>query len=102
MKIAKYFTGFTTGSFAGRDDGYPETRRVTYDLTKKADQVKFVKEFGTQRDEKFVKYEETELALASVRVIRANLQHEIEAEHQHIERAEKMAKYEQLKKELGL
>lgn len=102
MKIVKYYQGVTSGSYLGRDDGYPETKRVTYDLSKEVDKVRFVQEKGSQKDEKYARYEETELSAASVRNIWANLNHELEEKHQSRERAEKMAKYAQLKQELGL
>ncbi len=86
MKLVKYFQGVTSGTYMGRDDGYPETKRVTYDLESDADRVRFVKEFGQEKEETFA--QEKPIAMEVV--------------HRHIDLAEKHAQYQQLKKELGL
>lgn len=102
MKIVKYYEGVTSGTYMGRDDGFPETKRVTYDLSVDADKVRFVKEFKTQTAERYASYSETFLTDVSIRSVWANINHELLEEHRHLDRAEKMAKYEALKKELDL
>lgn len=100
MKLVKYYQGVTSGTYMGREDGFPETKRVTYDLESDADRIRFVKEFGTQKDETFA--QEKPVAMDVVRCHWASINQKIEEKHRHIDLAEKHAQYQQLKKELGL
>lgn len=47
-KYLKQYMGVTEGSFMGRDDGYPETKNVTFD-----DLESLSSQFGTKKDEKY-------------------------------------------------
>lgn len=53
MKIMKTYMGVTTGSFAGRDDCYPELKRQYYDLDKKEGKEFFLEEFNKHEDEEY-------------------------------------------------
>ena len=48
MKYMKEYQGVITGSFAGRDDGQPETKRVFYN-----DLQSLAKEYGKHKGEKY-------------------------------------------------
>lgn len=48
MKYLKTYMGVTSGSYAGRDDGYPEMKYVLYNSIDE-----LARDFGKQRDEKY-------------------------------------------------
>lgn len=100
MRLVKYYQGVTSGTYMGRDDGYPETKRVVYNLDVEVDKVAFVKGFGQEKEEVFA--QEKPIAIELVRCYWANINSDLEEKHRHIDLAEKRAKYDQLKKELGL
>jgi hypothetical protein len=93
-KFLKTYTAITTGSMAGRDDGYPYT---ALQLLNDMDSV--AKSHGTEKDERYYEVHavnevefEKELQLTKERI------KEVEKEK---ERAKKQAQLEKLKKELG-
>lgn len=53
MKIMKTYMGVTTGSFAGRDDDYPELKRQYFDLDKEESKESFLEEFNKHEDEEY-------------------------------------------------
>ncbi|PLS19533.1 hypothetical protein CVD28_03705 [Bacillus sp. M6-12] len=93
-KYLKSYTAITSGTMAGRDDGYPYTAYQVYN-----DIEEVAKFHGTRRDEQYfeihaVNEEEfqKEIQLAKER---------IEAKKQEEERAKKQKQLEKLKAELG-
>lgn len=53
VKYMKTWTGVITGSFAGREDGYPTTKETMYNSLEE-----LARDYGTKPDEKYYKITE--------------------------------------------
>lgn len=88
MKYLKVYEGVVTNSFAGRDDGYPETKYTVYkDLTSLS------KDFGNKKDERYFKLEELDLKTLKEHVVQ-----ELENEKKQKIEAKKQSLEEQISK----
>ena len=57
MKYLKTWTGVTSGSYAGRDDGYPVEKSRTF-----TDLDELARSFGSEKNEKYFKVQEISVA----------------------------------------
>lgn len=56
MKYLKTWMGFTSGSYAGRDDGYPQEKSRTF-----TDLDELARSFGSEKNERYFKVEEVNI-----------------------------------------
>ena len=94
MKIMKTYIGVSTGSYMGRDDGYPELKHQFFDLLDVLDRERFASSFNQEAGEHYYLLEE--IALEDV-VRKVNSAMEmIRLEAKLKEQAEKEAEKEEL------
>lgn len=90
----KSFTAITSGTMAGREDGYPYTDYHVYNNIEEV-----AKYHGTRRDEKYYEIHAVNEEEFQKEIQQAKEQ--IEAKKQAEERAKKMKELKKLKEELG-
>lgn len=92
-KYLKAYTAITTGSMAGRDDGYPYTAYSVYDNIKE-----LAKFHGQQKDEQYFEIHAVNELLFLEAVEKAK--EEINAEKKKVERERKLKEIERLQREV--
>lgn len=93
-KYLKSFTAITSGTMAGRDDGYPYTDYQVYNSIEEV-----AKYHGKKRDEKY--YEIDAVNEEEFHKEIEKTKEKIEKKKQEAEREAKMKEFERLKQELG-
>jgi hypothetical protein len=101
MKVAKYYTSYTTGTLAGRDDGYPVTRRSVYDLDNNSERARLAADHGTQPNERYFRFTEEPIDYADMQAEVERIKAVIAEQKRENELANKRAQLQQLKRELG-
>lgn len=94
-KFLKLYEGVTSGTFMGREDGYPETKYVVY-----SDIRLLARDFGKQKDERYFV-----LVPMSAEQLDYNVKQElaaIEQEKQATQRQKDLAEFNRLKEKLGM
>lgn len=94
MKIMKTYMGVTTGSYMGRDDGYPELKHQFFDLLDGQDRARFASSFNQEKEERYYFLEEMALDDVARKVNSAMEMVRLEAKLK--EQAEKEAEKEDL------
>lgn len=94
MKIMKTYMGVTTGSYMGRDDGYPELKHQIFDLLDGQDRERFASSFKQEKEERYYLMEEMTTADVVRKVSSAMEMIRLEAKLK--EQAEKVAEKEEL------
>ncbi len=89
----KEYQGFVTGSIAGRDDGYPETKRLVFDSIESL-------AVDPQRDQQVV-YELVPVNTVKLQSLLAETKKRLVEKKAVDDRAKKEEEFERLKKELG-
>ena len=86
-RYLKQYEGVTSGSFAGRDDGYPETKFMTF-----SDVVSLSKDYGKRKDEQYFK-----LVPIAKEELEKEVAQSLEAQHKQAKIAEKTKIENQIK-----